>query len=58
MMAYVASPGIGDWARLATSSDVMATGPIVMSLDEPNNVYMKTPMKDEYKPYCTHIVGS
>jgi hypothetical protein len=37
-MAYVASPAIGDWARVAVSSDMMATGPIVTSLDEPNNV--------------------
>jgi len=37
-MAYVASPGIGDKARLAVSSDMMATGPTLISLDEPNSV--------------------
>jgi len=36
MMAYVASPGMGDSANVDTRSDTIATGPIAMSLDVPS----------------------
>ena len=37
----------------AVSSDIMAVGPRVISLDVPNMVYTKHPMNAEYRPYCT-----
>ncbi|MPC31035.1 hypothetical protein E2C01_024310 [Portunus trituberculatus] len=32
--------------------DMMAVGPMVMSLQLPRNMYTKQPMKAEYSPYC------
>jgi hypothetical protein len=32
-------------------SDMIAVGPIVMSLQLPKNVYIKHPIKPEYNPY-------
>ena len=36
-----------------TIRDIIAVGPSVTSFDVPRRVYKKTPMKLEYKPYCT-----
>jgi len=51
MTAYVASPGTGDRAKLDTSSETIATGPIAMSFDVPRRAYAKQPTNDEYRPY-------
>jgi len=36
----------------AVSSDIIAVGPRVTSLDVPKMVYTKQPMNAEYRPYC------
>lgn len=43
------SGGLSDKVIMAST----AVGPIVISFEEPINMYMKDPMNDEYKPYLT-----